>query len=92
MLQLVESIKLVMGYTAADRIIISGMSDEHLAKSTQRVSQTVMWRSAIVRVTRLESDKLSNRNSNRHSAGGNNRQIRHLLFQDDSAKVKVSIA
>jgi hypothetical protein len=84
-LQLVESIKLVMGYTAADRILISCMNVDDLPKSTQRVSHTALWRSAIVRVTPfgaavVDNDNVIPRRDNR---------LRQLRFQTDTAEIKV---
>jgi hypothetical protein len=84
-LQLVESIKLVMGYAATDRIIITGVNVDYLPKSTQRVSLTEVWRSAIVRVTPFGGTGADI--GNMTSTADNS--AKHLRFQNDTAEVKV---
>jgi hypothetical protein len=89
--QLIEFIKLVMGSTAAKYIIISGMSFDGAHKSTEQVSQTALWTSAVVRVTTFGS---SGNESildahDRDSITGDNR-LRYLHFQDEDAEVEVS--
>eukprot|EP00953_Heterococcus_sp_UTEX-ZZ885_P026500 14303-Heterococcus_DN1.PRE.2 len=87
-LQLVKSIKLVMGYAATDRIIITGISVDYLPKSTQRVSLTEVWRSAIVRVTPFGGTGADI--GNMTSTGDNS--VKHLRLQDDTAEVKVDVS
>ena len=84
-LQLVEAIKLVLGYTATDRILITGMSIANLPKSTQQIGQTKLWRSATVRVTPFSSTEVSN--SGDRTTGDN--RLRHLRFQDETVEIKV---
>jgi hypothetical protein len=84
-LQLVDSIKLVMGYAATNRIIITGINADYLPKSTQRVSLTEVWRSAIVRVTPFGGTGADS--GNMTSTGDNS--VKHLRFQNDTAEVKV---
>eukprot|EP00953_Heterococcus_sp_UTEX-ZZ885_P026503 14304-Heterococcus_DN1.PRE.2 len=87
-LQLVESIKLVMGYAATDRIIITGMTVDYLPKSTQRVSLTEVWSSAIVRVTPVAAT--GGVNGSMTSTGDNS--VKHLRFQDVTAEIKVDVS
>jgi hypothetical protein len=87
-LQLVESIKLVMGHTAAERLIITGMMNtEDVPKSTQQVRQTEMWRSSIIRVTRFASD--ANGKQSDTSIIRSNDRLRFLRFRND-AQIEVS--
>jgi hypothetical protein len=85
--QLVRSVKLVMGYTAADRIIITGMNTDDLPTSTQRVSLTALWRSSIVRVTILR--RAHDENGECANVTGDNR-LSYLRFQDEDSEVQVS--
>jgi hypothetical protein len=84
-LQLVESIKLVTGYTAIDRIIISGMSVDRLPKSTQRVSLTEVWRSAMVRVITTGAIEVETV----HMPTRGDDSLKYLRLQNDTAEVKV---
>jgi hypothetical protein len=85
-LQLTDTVKLVMGCTASDHIIISGMDIDYLPKSTQRVSQTALWRSAAVRVSVFRSCATDNHTTN---AKVDNR-VRHLRFEDETAEIEVN--
>jgi hypothetical protein len=85
-LQLVDTVKLVMCYTARDRIIISGMNIDYLPKSTQRVSQTVLWRSAAVRVSVFGSCASDNHITNTRG----DTRVSHLCFEDETAAIEVN--
>jgi hypothetical protein len=82
--QLIESIKLVMGSTIANCIIISGINFDDAHKSTEQVSQTALWTSAVVRVTTFGSS-----NNESVSITGDNR-LSYLCFQDENADIIVS--
>jgi hypothetical protein len=80
--QLVESIKLVQGYTPADRIIISGMDSDCLPKSTHEVINTELWRSGAVLVTRVDAV-----GDGANTTGDNG--LRYLRFQNETAEIEV---
>jgi hypothetical protein len=86
---LIETIRLVLGYTADDRVIVSSSMDMNDApKYTQQVSKTTLWTSAIVRVTTFSASGSDN-DVNCKSITGDNR-LRYLQFQDKDAECEVS--
>ena len=89
-LQLVNSIRLVMGYTADDRIIISGMSYDYLPKCAQQVSNTMLWTSSIVRVTICGGPEIGLSGDFNSSVTGDNR-LRYLRFQNKTDEIEVSL-
>jgi hypothetical protein len=84
-LQLVETVKLVQGFAPADRIIISGIMDSDcLPKSTHEVSNKELWRSAAVRVTRVDAagdgDNITGDNG-----------LRYLRFQNETNEIEARL-
>jgi hypothetical protein len=90
-LQMVDSIKLVMGYAATDRVIISGMKMKHLPKSTQQVSKTVLWASTFVRVTPFTCAEAGAFGDRSIKTRGDI-QLRYFRFDDETADVQVRFA
>jgi hypothetical protein len=88
-LALVYLIELVMGYTSKDHIIITGLSFDRLPRSLQRVSQTDMWRSATVRVTKLGGYTSVEQQSDSGTISSHNR-LRFLRFCCEIAEIEVS--
>jgi hypothetical protein len=84
-LQLIDTVKLVLGYTATDRIILSGVDLDCVPKSQHRVGSTVFWRSNTVHVT----TNVDAQTDDMKVTGDN--KLRHLLFNDDTADQKVYI-
>jgi hypothetical protein len=91
-LQLADMVALIMSYTAADRIIISGLSLADKPKSTQQVGKTKLWRSATVLVTIYEAAATDedDDHTNSSTVSGDNR-LRYLRVQDEAAEITVSV-